>query len=84
MLLSGNGPLPTVFVYNFSAALTGESLYDDLTENDHDYHFRGEFELLQQLRARATASPALADVLVVPAMLTQARRTARAPSGRRE
>ena len=48
---------PTVFVYPFDAQLTGEWLYQNLTAGDHDYHFRGELELLQRFREHPQASP---------------------------
>lgn len=63
---------PSVYVYPLPPTLTGEYLYDNLTAGDHDYHFRGELELLQRFREMPQASPDVADMLVVPFMLTQA------------
>ena len=62
----------SVYVYPLSAELTGTALYDNITANDHDYHFMAEKELLERFRAMPQANPAEADMLVVPFMLTQA------------
>lgn len=64
--------MPSVFVYPLPVQLTGEHLYDNITAGDHDYHFRGELELLQRFRAMPQAPPSSADMLLVPFMLTQA------------
>ena len=64
--------MPSVFVYPLPAHLTGEHLYDNITAGDHDFHFRGELELLQRFREMPQAPPASADMLLVPFMVTQA------------
>ena len=63
---------PTVYVYPLPPSLTGESLYDNITENDHDFHFKGELELTRRLRAMPQADPSTATMLLVPFMLVQA------------
>lgn len=65
-------PPPSVFVYPFPRDLTGEALYDNITSGDHDYHFKGELELLQRFRAMPQAHPSEATLLLVPFMLVQA------------
>jgi hypothetical protein len=62
----------SVFVYPLPLRLTGESLYDNITADDHDFHFRGELELTQRLRELPQADPNTADMLLVPFMLVQA------------
>ena len=62
----------SVFVYPLPSRLTGEYLYDNVTADDHDFHFRGELELTQRLREMPQADPATADMLLVPFMLVQA------------
>lgn len=64
--------MPTVYVYPFPPALTGEHLYDNISAGDHDYHFRGELELTMRFREMPQADPSTADMLLVPFMLTQA------------
>ena len=63
---------PSVFVYPFPRELTGEYLYDNITSGDHDYHFRGELELLERFRAYPQAHPSRATLLLVPFMIVQA------------
>ena len=62
----------SVFVYPFGPELTGVDLYDNITSGDHDFHFKGELELLDRFRELPQASPAIADMILVPLMLTQA------------
>lgn len=64
--------MPSVYVYPLPHALTGASLYENLTAGDHDYHFRAELELTERFRAMPQAPPETADMLLVPFMLTQA------------
>ncbi len=42
---------PSVYVYPLPAHLTEESLYANLTANDHDFHFSGELELTRVARS---------------------------------
>ena len=72
-----------MYVYPLPAHLTEESLYANLTANDHDFHFSGELELTRVARSLPQAPPSTADMLLVPVMLTQAfNRYRRTPAGR--
>ena len=41
---------PTVYVYPLPHNLTGAHLYANLTANDHNFHFAGEYIFWQTLR----------------------------------
>ena len=40
---------PSVYVYTLPRSLSGTWLYQNLTGNDHDFHFAGEFVFWQRL-----------------------------------
>ena len=65
---TASSALPSVYVYPLGPALTGAHLYDNITAGDHDFHFRGELELVERFRAMPQADPATADMLLVPFM----------------
>ena len=40
---------PSVYVYTLPSNLSGTWLYQNLTGNDHDFHFAGEYVFWQRL-----------------------------------
>ena len=71
--LQETAPKPSVYVYPLPHNLTGAHLYANLTANDHNFHFAGEYIFWQTLREKyELAPPEKADVFFVPVMMTQA------------